>query len=272
MRSVTYPLVIVLVIAAPASPSDAARFTGAVLPPNPPPKPSPAPASAPAPSKAPHPPAGPVRAARPTEALPSGTEHSAAAGHPREAERPAAIGYPREPASSRPFRAAGTRLPRGAPRWTWPLSRHARPLRLFDPPAQRWLAGHRGVDLAADPGEEVRAAGPGRAGVAERIAGRGVVTVVHAGGLRTTYLPVRALVRPGEVVAAGQVIGLIEDGAAHCPVSCLHWGLLSDRGLLSERGLSSGRLYLDPLLLFGQGQVRLLPRWAIEQSSDPAYR
>ncbi|KAA9373430.1 M23 family metallopeptidase [Microbispora cellulosiformans] len=157
------------------------------------------------------------------------------------------------------------RLPGGASKWVWPLfrPRPARPLRRFDPPAQRWLAGHRGVDLAADPGEEVRAAGPGRAGVAERIAGRGVVTVVHAGGLRTTYLPVRALVRPGEVVAAGQLIGVIEDGAAHCPVSCLHWGLLSDGGVLSDRGLSSGRLYLDPLLLFGQGQVRLLPRWPV---------
>ncbi|WP_182883814.1 M23 family metallopeptidase [Microbispora sp. H10949] len=172
----------------------------------------------------------------------------------------------------RPFRPVGIRLPGGAPRWMWPLSRPARPLRRFDPPAQRWLAGHRGVDLAADPGEEVRAAGPGTAGVAERVAGRGVVTVVHAGGLRTTYLPVRALVRPGEVVVAGQVIGVIEDGAAHCPVSCLHWGLLRDPGLLRDRGPLRDRLYLDPLLLFGQGEVRLLPRWPIERSSDPAYR
>ncbi|WP_239101749.1 murein hydrolase activator EnvC family protein [Microbispora amethystogenes] len=257
MRLVTYPLVLVLLIAALASPSDAARFTGAVLLPNPPPKPSPAPAS----SKAPHPSAAPMRAARPTEALPPGTEHSAAAGHPPEVERALAAGHPREAASSSPSRAEGMRLPGGASRWTWPLSKHARPLRRFDPPAQRWLAGHRGVDLAAEPGEEVRAAGPGRAGVAGRIAGRGVVTVVHAGGLRTTYLPVRALVRPGEVVAAGQVIGVVEDGAEHCPVSCLHWGLLSDGGVMSDRGRSSGRLYLDPLLLFGQGQVRLLPRW-----------
>ncbi|MBO4274754.1 peptidoglycan DD-metalloendopeptidase family protein, partial [Microbispora triticiradicis] len=173
---------------------------------------------------------------------------------PPRRERPAAAGHSSGAASSRP---AGMRLLRGAPRWVWPLSRPARRLRRFDPPAQRWLAGHRGVDLAADPGEEVRAAGPGTAGVAERIAGRGVVTVVHAGGLRTTYLPVRALVRPGEVVVAGQVIGVVEDGAAHCAVSCLHWGLLHDRGSFGDR------VYLDPLLLFGQGQVRLLPRWPV---------
>ncbi|MGW5266726.1 murein hydrolase activator EnvC family protein [Microbispora sp. NPDC004025] len=137
-------------------------------------------------------------------------------------------------------------------RWRWPLSGPARPIRRFDPPAQRWLAGHRGVDLAARPGERVVAAGAGTVGLAERVAGRGVVTVIHPGGLRTTYLPVRALVRPGEVVAAGQVIGAVEeDGAAHCAASCLHWGLLR------------GRLYLDPLLLFGRGQVRLLPRWPV---------
>ena len=36
--------------------------------------------------------------------------------------------------------------------WTWPLSGTPVVLRAFDPPAQRWLAGHRGVDLAAEPG------------------------------------------------------------------------------------------------------------------------
>lgn len=87
--------------------------------------------------------------------------------------------------------------------------------------------------------------------MADRIAGRGVVTVIHPDGLRTTYLPVYALVRPGDVVAAGRPIGVVEDGAAHCPISCLHWGLLL------------GDLYLDPLLLFGGGQVRLLPIWAV---------
>ncbi|NJP28057.1 M23 family metallopeptidase [Microbispora sp. SCL1-1] len=136
--------------------------------------------------------------------------------------------------------------------WRWPLSGPARPTRRFDPPPQRWLAGHRGVDLAARPGDKVVAAGPGIVGLAERVAGRGVVTISHSDGLRTTYLPVRALVRPGEAVTAGQVIGVVEENAAaHCTAPCLHWGLLR------------GRLYLDPLLLFGRGQVRLLPRWPV---------
>lgn len=96
-------------------------------------------------------------------------------------------------------------------------------------------------------GEQVHAAGSGIVGYAGRVAGRGVVTVTHANGLRTTYLPVEASVRPGQRVAAGEVIGMIEDIRGHCPLTCLHWGLLR------------GRQYLDPLLLFGLGQVRLLP-------------
>ncbi|GAA0409630.1 hypothetical protein GCM10009530_72550 [Microbispora corallina] len=96
----------------------------------------------------------------------------------------------------------------------------------------------------------MRAVGSGIVLHAERVAGRGVVTVAHPDGLRTTYLPVRASVRPGDSVAAGDVIGVMEDWTGHCPMSCLHLGLLR------------GDLYLDPLLLFGTGQVRLLPLWS----------
>ncbi|WP_259401656.1 M23 family metallopeptidase [Microbispora sp. H13382] len=180
-----------------------------------------------------------------------GTEEAAAA-RPRGVTQPVMPDLQDAPALQVTPGAPGRTGQHEAPEWRWPLSGRARPIRRFDPPAQRWLAGHRGVDLAARPGEKVMAAGAGTVGLAERIAGRGVVTIFHPGGLRTTYLPVRALVRPGDVVAAGQVIGTVEeDGAAHCAASCLHWGLLR------------GRLYLDPLLLFGRGQVRLLPRWSV---------
>jgi murein DD-endopeptidase MepM/ murein hydrolase activator NlpD len=73
--------------------------------------------------------------------------------------------------------------------------------------------------------------------------------IVHADGLRTTYLPVHASVRRGQAVALGDVIGSIEETIGHCPSSCLHWGLIDPSR------------YLDALLLLGLGQVRLLPRW-----------
>jgi len=135
-----------------------------------------------------------------------------------------------------------------SPGWRWPLADHI-VIRHFDPPAEPWLAGHRGVDLAARPGQEIGAAGPGTITYAGPVGGTGVITVVHQGGLRTTYLPVSPSVRRGQVVEAGDVIGVVARGG-HCPVTCLHWGLLR------------GDEYLDPLLLLGIGQVRLLPMWA----------
>nr|WP_245653040.1 M23 family metallopeptidase [Herbidospora sakaeratensis] len=134
-----------------------------------------------------------------------------------------------------------------AAQWGWPLAGASRPVRVFAPPAERWLSGHRGVDLPAVTGQEVLAAGEGVVTVARRVAGRGVVTVTHANGLRTTYLPVDALVTEGRRVRAGEVLGTVGGAEGHCPATCLHWGLVS------------GELYLDPLLLLGLGQVRLLP-------------
>jgi murein DD-endopeptidase MepM/ murein hydrolase activator NlpD len=140
-------------------------------------------------------------------------------------------------------------LPVPDPGWQWPLRPPPQILRVFAPPAHPWEAGHRGVDLAATPGQAVYATGPGRVGFARDLAGRGVVTVIH-GLLRTTYLPVRPSVRPGQVVRAGARIGVIENVLGHCgQTPCLHWGL------------RQGVTYLDPLTLLGHGPVRLLPWW-----------
>ena len=124
-----------------------------------------------------------------------------------------------------------------------------RVVRRFDPPPQPWLAGHRGVDLAAPPGAVVRAAGAGTIVFAGRVAGRGVVSVAHLGGLRTTYEPVVAGDwQPGDAVATGEVLGRLAPGHGGCAeAACLHWGL------------RRGGDYLDPLALLGLGRVRLLP-------------
>ncbi len=119
----------------------------------------------------------------------------------------------------------------------------------FAPPADRFGAGHRGVDLAAPEGSSVLAAGPGLVVFAGPLAGRGVVSVEHAGGLRTTYEPVTAAVAAGARVSAGEVIGVLEAGHPGCaPATCLHWGArLPDR------------VYVDPMALLQPWRVRLLP-------------
>ena len=133
----------------------------------------------------------------------------------------------------------------------WPVSPPV-VARRFDPPPRPWLAGHRGVDLAATPGAVVRAAGPGRVVYAGVVAGRGVVSVAHPGGLRTTYEPVTAGVAVGDAVTGGGELGRLAAGHPGCAApACLHWGL------------RRGDLYLDPLALLGLGRVRLLP---LEQS------
>ncbi len=120
--------------------------------------------------------------------------------------------------------------------------------RPFDPPPDRYGAGHRGADLAGAPGSPVLAAGDGVVVFAGMVAGRPVVSVDHAGGLRTTYEPVDAVVGAGQPVARGTVLGTLAGGHAGCPVAaCLHWGL------------RRGEVYLDPLSLLEPPEVRLLP-------------
>ncbi|WP_218125656.1 murein hydrolase activator EnvC family protein [Sinosporangium album] len=135
------------------------------------------------------------------------------------------------------------------PQWRWPLEGTPRVLREFAPPSAPWLAGHRGVDLAAVPGQSVVATGQGTVLYAGPVGGRAVVSIRHPNGLRTTYLPLEASVRPGQPVSSGTPIGRVTDHPGHCPVTCLHWGLLR------------GQTYLNPLVLLGLGRVRLLPHW-----------
>lgn len=140
--------------------------------------------------------------------------------------------------------AAGPR-----PGFGWPLAGTPHVDRAFTPPRTAYAAGHRGVDLTGVAGQPVLAAGPGQVTYAGLLAGRGVVTVTHAGGLRTTYEPVTASVHLGQGVAVGTVLGRLGSGHASCRIGtiCLHWGLLR------------GDAYLDPLQLLTPTAVRLLP-------------
>ena len=137
-----------------------------------------------------------------------------------------------------------------APVFVWPLAGAPVVVGAFDPPAEPWLPGHRGVDLAGSIGQRVYAAGAGTVSFAGRVAGTPVVSITHPDGLRTTYEPVATSVRTGNRVAIGTQIGTIDARLSHCPsgpAACLHWGLIR------------GGVYLDPLMLLGLGQVRLYP-------------
>lgn len=120
--------------------------------------------------------------------------------------------------------------------------------RLFDPPTHPWAAGHRGVDLVATTGGVVTAPGDGIVTFAGTVVNRGVVTIDHGGGWRSSLEPVEPSVAVGDRVRAGDPVGTVADGAWHCPSACLHWGV------------RLGGDYVNPLdVLLGYGRVRLLP-------------
>ncbi len=144
-----------------------------------------------------------------------------------------------------PGRADGVRL-------DWPLRPPPAVLRGFDAPSPNWVAGHRGVDLAGVTGQRVYAAGAAIVVFAGQLAGRPVVSLAHAGGLRTSYEPVHASVKAGQRVDGATVIGELVAGHPGCPATvCLHWGAMW--------GAAARADYVDPLGLLAATPIRLKP-------------
>jgi murein DD-endopeptidase MepM/ murein hydrolase activator NlpD len=134
------------------------------------------------------------------------------------------------------------------------------PLHVLHPfvaPPQPWSAGHRGVDLAADAGAALVAPAGGVVTFAGEVVGRGVVTITHPGGLRSSLEPVVATVAVGDVVGAGDVVGSVGGTGSHCAAAaCVHWGV------------RRGTTYLDPLGTLGSpGPVVLLQDARVDTST-----
>ena len=140
----------------------------------------------------------------------------------------------------------GPLRPRG--RYQWPTGAPATVVEAFDPPAVVWGRGHRGVDLAAAEGAQIRSAAAGTVVFAGMVAGRPVVSVDHGDGIRTTYEPVEPNVSAGEAVGAGQVIGTLLPGHRSDGVCALHWG-----------ARTGPKTYINPLRLLQPAVIRLKP-------------
>jgi murein DD-endopeptidase MepM/ murein hydrolase activator NlpD len=144
-----------------------------------------------------------------------------------------------------PAGAQGARL-------DWPLRPRPAVVRGFDAPSPNWNRGHRGVDLAGSVDQPVYAAGPATVVFAGMLAGRPVVSLAHPGGLHTSYEPVRAAVRVGQLVDAGAVIGTLQAGHLGCgSAACLHWGAMWGPAARAD--------YVDPLGLLASTPIRLKP-------------
>ncbi len=133
-----------------------------------------------------------------------------------------------------------------APRdaWIWPTGQAVSVARSFDPPVKPWLPGHRGVDLDVPVGTRIVAPADGQVIYAGKLVDRGVISIQHASGIRSTFEPVDILVSKGDAVSAGQPIGIVTAG--HSP-GTLHWG-----------AKVSSDEYIDPLRLL-KGKIVLKP-------------
>lgn len=140
-----------------------------------------------------------------------------------------------EPVVPRSAALAGTRPTSAAPlpaslAWGWPLAGKPQVVHVFDPPAKPWLAGHRGVDLAARQGAAVLAPTGGVVSFSGKVVDRFVLTIATPEGLRLSFEPAVSPLKSGDAVMRGQVVGVVE-GTTHCNggasgvSSCLHWGV-----------------------------------------------
>lgn len=127
--------------------------------------------------------------------------------------------------------------------WPLPPGTVTRP---FDQPDAPWLSGHRGVDLSGMAGDRVLAAADGVVAFVGMVAGKSVVSIDHADGIRTTYEPVISSLSAGDRVQRGSVIGTLTLGHGLTPA--LHWGA------------RVGEDYLDPVqLIEAPVVIRLYP-------------
>lgn len=112
-------------------------------------------------------------------------------------------------------------------RWMWPVAQPIAVLAPFRAPPTPYAAGHRGIDLAAASGDPVFAPAAGVIRFAGPVAGRGVVSIDHGGGVVSAVEPVESAVAAGTAVSAGRLIGAVARGG-HCDAVCVHFGVRVD--------------------------------------------
>lgn len=131
--------------------------------------------------------------------------------------------------------------------WAWPVAAPHPIARAYVAPPTPYASGHRGIDIRAEVGAEVRAPADGVVHFAGAVVDRPVLSIDHGGGVLSSYEPVVSALHEGDAVRRGQVIGEVQAG--HCATGgCLHFGVR----IHGE--------YLSPLLfLGGQPRAVLLP-------------
>jgi murein DD-endopeptidase MepM/ murein hydrolase activator NlpD len=149
-----------------------------------------------------------------------------------------------------PSRQAVREPPAASGTYSWPVRGPV--IRGFDEPHGPFAPGHRGIDIAAEPGTPVRAAQDGLVAFAGLVGGDLYISVDHPDGIRTTYSWLSTIsVRRGEEVRREAVLGTTGSGHSGVEPPHLHFGA------------RNGTSYIDPLTLLERqslvGLIRLAP-------------
>ena len=140
-----------------------------------------------------------------------------------------------------------------------------RVIRPFEKPAQRWSAGHRGVDLAVPENDRrVYAPAPGKVVFSGTVVNRKVLVIAHPDGRRSTFEPMNETLPVGTTVTAGDVIGTVADAAGgngeqsyrRCSAPCLYWGVR--QGGARRDGSGKTAEYINPMSLLGSKELSIL--------------
>ena len=140
-----------------------------------------------------------------------------------------------------------------------------RVIRPFEKPAQRWSAGHRGVDLAVPENDRrVYAPAPGKGVFSGTVVNRKVLVIAHPDGRRSTFEPMNETLPVGTTVTAGDVIGTVADAAGgngeksyrRCSAPCLYWGVR--QGGARRDGSGKTAEYINPMSLLGSKEPSIL--------------
>lgn len=129
--------------------------------------------------------------------------------------------------------------------WSWPLLGNHTISRGYEPPSVFYGAGHRGIDLVAEEGQEVRAPADGVVHFVGTVVDRDLISLDH-GQFLSTFEPVTSSLHKGDTVSRGQIIGVVAT-SSHC--ACLHMGA------------RQGKDYLSPLAMLTSIPAAVLLPW-----------
>lgn len=137
----------------------------------------------------------------------------------------------------------------------------------FEKPAQRWSAGHRGVDLAVpEHDRHVYAPASGKVVFSGMVVNRKVLVIAHPDGRRSTFEPMDEALPIGTEVTTGDVIGTVaapdsagENGEhpyRRCTTVCLYWGVR--QGGTHGDGSGKDAEYINPMSLLSSRDTSIL--------------